>query len=120
MESLLYANFFLWEHVSGSEDIAAEKYHVPTHIQEHIDYVTPGTRLRTGSAKTHPSIPSKKRAASLSGRPDVSLLSGFPNPNSTTCSIYVTADCTRGKIHGLLTAIYSAKDCFVMRMARSH
>ncbi|PNP37057.1 hypothetical protein TGAMA5MH_11028 [Trichoderma gamsii] len=96
-ESLLYADFFLWEHNSGSEDIAAEKYHVPSHIQEHIDYVTPGTRLRTGSAKTRSSIPSEKRAASLSGRPDVSLLSGFPNPNSTTCSIYVTADCTRAQ-----------------------
>lgn len=97
MESLLYADFFLWEHFSGSEDIAAEKYHVPIHIQEHIDYVTPGTRLRTGGAKSPSSIHSKKRAASLIGRPDVSLLSGFPNPNSTTCSIYVTADCTRGE-----------------------
>lgn len=107
MESLLYADFFLWEHNSGSEDIAAEKYHVPVHIQEHIDYMTPGTRLRTGSAKTHSGVPIKKRAASLLGRPDVSLLSGFPNPNSTTCSIYVTADCTRGKFHVFRAAIFS-------------
>ncbi|KAH8122416.1 subtilisin-like protein [Trichoderma asperelloides] len=97
VESLLYADFFLWEHTSGSEDIAAEEYHIPIHIQEHIDYVTPGIRLRTGIAKTHSNIHSKKRAASLSGRPDASLLSGFPHPNSTTCSIYVTEDCTRAQ-----------------------
>jgi hypothetical protein len=54
VENLLYADFFLWEHFSGSKDIAAEGYHVPSHIQEHIDYITPGTRLRTGTAKTIP------------------------------------------------------------------
>jgi tripeptidyl-peptidase-1 len=94
-ESLLFADFFLWEHFSGSQDIAAEGYHIPVHIQEHIDYVTPGTRLRTSGAKTQSNINNKKRAVSLSERPDVSVLPGFPDPNSTTCSIYVTAECTR-------------------------
>ncbi|KAL6889192.1 peptidase S8/S53 domain-containing protein [Trichoderma evansii] len=76
VENLFYTDFFLWEHFSGSEDIAAEEYHIPIHIQEHIDYVTPGTRLRKGSTKTHSNIQSKKRAASLSAQ--------YSIPNGTT------------------------------------
>ncbi|KAK8075930.1 hypothetical protein PG994_003202 [Apiospora phragmitis] len=48
-ENLLYAEFHVWQHPDGSHDISTEAYHVPSHVQEHVDYVTPGTRLRTRS-----------------------------------------------------------------------
>jgi tripeptidyl-peptidase I len=38
VENLLFTDYFYWEHSStGSENIAAEEYHVPAHVQTHID-----------------------------------------------------------------------------------
>lgn len=99
-EDLLFAEFYVWEHSSGSSDISAEEYHIPEYIQEHIDYVTPGTRLRSRDlGKRSWSTEFEKRSGSdylLRPTPHITKLPGFPNPNSTTCDIYVTAECTRG------------------------
>ncbi|KUJ15936.1 alkaline serine protease [Mollisia scopiformis] len=98
-EDLLIAEFFVWEHVSGTNDISTEEYHIPTHIREHIDYVTPGTRLRQRAAKRH--VNKAIRADGLEKRvpdtvkPLITQLPGFPHPNSSVCDIYVTAECTR-------------------------
>ncbi|KAI1124400.1 peptidase S8/S53 domain-containing protein [Nemania abortiva] len=95
VENLLYAEYFIWEHSSGTQDVSTEEYHVPKHIQEHIDYITPGIRLRTRTAQMQSSRDISKRANDM--YEDVTLLSGFPNPNSSTCSLYVTAECTRAQ-----------------------
>ncbi|KAI1745231.1 peptidase S8/S53 domain-containing protein [Xylaria scruposa] len=95
VEDLLYAEYFVWEHSSGTQDVSTEEYHVPKHIQEHIDYITPGIRLRTRAAKMQSSRDISKRANDV--YEDATLLSGFPHPNSSTCSLYVTAECTRAQ-----------------------
>ncbi|ORY68570.1 peptidase S8/S53 domain-containing protein [Pseudomassariella vexata] len=95
VEELLFADFYIWEHVDGSHDLSTEAYYIPTHVSEHIDYLTPGIRLRprekTGKNKN------RKRSSDFRDivKPMITQLPAFPNPNSTTCSIYVTADCTR-------------------------
>ncbi|KAK8022785.1 Tripeptidyl-peptidase sed1 [Apiospora rasikravindrae] len=103
-ESLLFAEFHVWQHnADGTRDISTESYHVPSHVQEHVDYVTPGTRLRKRSSMKggkDGSSQRKKRAGFKDGnvvRPAITKLPGFPNPNATTCDIYVTAECTRGE-----------------------
>jgi tripeptidyl-peptidase I len=93
VEELLVAEFYVWEHSSGTSDISSEEYHVPTHIQEHIDYVTPGTRLRQRKMRAAGAGKLEKR---LGAHPLITQLPGFPNPNSSVCDIYVTAECTRG------------------------
>lgn len=78
--------------------MSTESYHVPSGIQEHIDYVTPGTRLRT---RAHAGKEKKMKRSGFKDdvfRPFITKLPAFPEPNSTTCSIYVTADCTRGRL----------------------
>ncbi|CAK7270744.1 hypothetical protein SEPCBS119000_004243 [Sporothrix epigloea] len=53
-EDLLMTDYHIYKHVeSGASDLAAENYHVPAHVQEHIDYVTPGIRLRRDVDKSH-------------------------------------------------------------------
>ncbi|KAK8091487.1 hypothetical protein PG997_001848 [Apiospora hydei] len=103
-ESLLYAEFHVWQHnTDGTRDISTESYHVPSHVQEHVDYVTPGTRLRKRSAATRGGKDSssqrkEKRGGLKNGnvvRPAITQLPVFPNPNATTCDLYVTAECTR-------------------------
>ncbi|KAI1352315.1 subtilisin-like protein [Xylaria sp. FL0043] len=97
VEDLLFADFYVWEHTDGSTDMSTESYHVPAKIQEHIDYVTPGIRLRT---RAHAGKEKKmKRSTDFKDdvQPFITALPAFPNPNSTTCSIYVTAECTRAQ-----------------------
>ncbi|KAL3426195.1 Pro-kumamolisin [Phlyctema vagabunda] len=96
VEELLVAEFYLWEHVSGTHDVSTEAYHIPTHLREHIDYVTPGTRLRQRHMKASRGNELLRRFDSTVGpTPFITQLPGFPYPNDTTCDIYVTAQCTR-------------------------
>ncbi|KAH8880604.1 alkaline serine protease [Thozetella sp. PMI_491] len=102
VEGLLYTEFYLWKHSSGAHDVSCQEYHIPEQVQEHVDYLTPGSRLRTRKAKM---MAKPKFSNVVSGRPipAITKLPGFPNPNSSTCSIYVTAECTRAQ-YGLPNA----------------
>ncbi|KAH8900403.1 putative Tripeptidyl-peptidase sed1 [Thozetella sp. PMI_491] len=63
-ENLLYTDFFLFEHSeTAAEGIACEEYHIPGHLSEHIDYITPGIRLLRG---TRQSLKKSRRADSES------------------------------------------------------
>ncbi|KAF8136815.1 peptidase S8/S53 domain-containing protein [Mycena galopus ATCC 62051] len=43
-EDLLHAEYYAYEHWdTGKVTIASDAYHLPTHIQDHIEFVTPGT-----------------------------------------------------------------------------
>ncbi|CAI7565483.1 unnamed protein product [Penicillium glandicola] len=46
LEALFKAEFYEHEHASTSSmKIGCEEYHVPEHVQAHIDYITPGVKL---------------------------------------------------------------------------
>lgn len=46
-EELLLTEYHVYEHgETRTRDVAAEHYHVPHSVRDHIDYVTPGIRLR--------------------------------------------------------------------------
>ncbi|KAI8628143.1 subtilisin-like protein [Xylariaceae sp. FL1651] len=99
VEELLFADFYIWEHSDGSTDMSTEAYHLPSKIQEHVDYVTPGTRLRSRQQAAKNKKMKRGTGFMDDVKPFITKLPGFPNPNSTTCSIYVTADCTRAQYH---------------------
>ncbi|EFX06237.1 alkaline serine protease [Grosmannia clavigera kw1407] len=99
-EDLLYAEFYVFEHASGASDVSTEAYHVPEAVREHIDYVTPGVRLRVRRTEKTTTLGSGAvRARTNFGgvRPLKTKLSSFPHPNSSSCSTYVTANCTRNQ-----------------------
>ncbi|PBP18115.1 alkaline serine protease [Diplocarpon rosae] len=96
VEALLFADFYVREHSSGVHDISTQEYHVPAHVREHVDYVTPGTRLRERKIKASRGDELSKRFESTVGaRPLITQLPGFPNPNTSVCDVYVTAECTK-------------------------
>lgn len=105
-DNLLYADFYVWKHSSGVHDLSTEEYHLPAHIQEHVDYITPGTRLRSRNAKISSGDELSKRFSdrlnSGGAKPFIQQLHGQPTTNLTTCDKYVTADCTRGKLDAVL------------------
>lgn len=115
VEELLFAEFHVWEHSDGSSDVAAEMYHIPSHVQEHVDYITPGVRLRARGGE-HPEdkkrdlevrhstkgnnneSKNKKRDLAHNTYIDPTLVPAFDITsvaNSKNCSVYITADCIR-------------------------
>lgn len=62
LEKLLRTEYFHYDHApSGRTTIACDQYHVPAHIQEHVDYITPGLKLLAGTSKSQKSADLAKR-----------------------------------------------------------
>ncbi|KAH7038297.1 peptidase S8/S53 domain-containing protein [Microdochium trichocladiopsis] len=103
VEELLYAEFHVWQHKDGFEDISTDAYHVPSHIKEHIDYITPGTRLRAikRTAEAKGQQKKQRRSGDLNIRPEPLYRTSFkgqPDPfviNATSCDVNIVADCLR-------------------------
>lgn len=98
-EDLLYTSFNVYEHLeTRSLSVACSEYHLPVHVREHVDYITPGIRLRTDPGrrkrKEH-----DHRAATHRSRGIQSMvipngrLPGLPKLNNSTCASYVTNLC---------------------------
>ncbi|KAL9100078.1 MAG: hypothetical protein Q9163_004502 [Psora crenata] len=50
LEGLIHAEYYSYEHYqTGKTNIGCDEYYVPVHVQEHIDYITPGLKLLTPS-----------------------------------------------------------------------
>ncbi|CAK7264271.1 hypothetical protein SEPCBS119000_000903 [Sporothrix epigloea] len=109
-EELLMTEYHIYEHTaSGDNDLAAEDYHVPHQVREHIDYVTPGIRLRRDLGNDRrlqhrQQVEDEDRRRSLHARymgkvdlgsysPD--LVMSFPPTNLTNCDRFVTPECIR-------------------------
>lgn len=46
MESLLFTVYYEYEDLkTGGVQRACDRYHVPTHLRQHIDYITPASGL---------------------------------------------------------------------------
>jgi len=59
LESLLNTKYHVYEHTkTGKQTVACDEYKVPSHVQEHVDYITPGIKLFT---------PEKPRSAQPEG-----------------------------------------------------
>ncbi|KAL8663945.1 MAG: hypothetical protein Q9202_003494 [Teloschistes flavicans] len=109
VEKLLQAEYHQYEHAqTGKTNVGCDQYHVPAHVQKHVDYVTPGIKLLT------PSRPTSKAAAqaiekrtfgvtapnmppvrpSLKALPDT-LTNLLKLPLSQLCTLAVTPDCIK-------------------------
>lgn len=57
-----------------------------------------------------------KRSFKDDVRPFITKLPVFPEPNSTTCSVYVTAECTRGRF--MMSTCLGIRDTHVAFIAQ--
>ncbi|KAK3936734.1 alkaline serine protease [Diplogelasinospora grovesii] len=95
VEDLLLADFYVFEHLStGTKNVACDEYHVPKHIQEHIDYITPGIRLRAKKTQKKP-----KRAVTPKHGPVIvqAEAADLPPLNASVCYKYVTPECVKAQ-----------------------
>ncbi|KAB5513198.1 putative Tripeptidyl-peptidase sed1 [Coniochaeta sp. 2T2.1] len=95
-EDLLFTEFYVYEHRhTGTQNIACDEYHVPAHIGEHIDYITPGIKMRAAQLR--------KRGVSSMNTGAIPLPIGnarlptLPQLNSSVCNKYVTNQCVRNQ-----------------------
>lgn len=52
-ENLLRTEYYVYEHgPTGRTTVACDEYHVPKHVQKHVDYITPGLKLMAGGKAT--------------------------------------------------------------------
>ncbi|RDW69349.1 subtilisin-like protein [Coleophoma cylindrospora] len=62
LESLIHTKFHAFEHTAtGSMNIACDEYHIPAHIQQHVDYITPGIKLLPPSRRQNTTADIEKR-----------------------------------------------------------
>ena len=55
VEALINAEYYHYEHYqTGKTNVGCDEYSVPAHLQEHIDYITPGLKLLTPSMPREP------------------------------------------------------------------
>lgn len=89
VESLLKADYHIWEHTeTGSASISCDEYHVPQHIQQYIDFITPTVGLSQRST-----LRKQERNGQLGALSKVALASARSNDNLTECSEYITPAC---------------------------
>lgn len=103
-EDLLFTDYFVWEHTpTGSENIAAEAYHIPDDVQAHIDYITPGIRLRPDPGAVR-RLKRSMEAESMRKRSVKAMNIGMefitnaeapPPLNSSICDTFVSQECVR-------------------------
>lgn len=108
VDDLLLTEFHVYEHTStGTQNIAAEEYHVPAEIRDHIDYITPGIRLRVDPGKAK-QLRRRNAAENLRKRGVTAMNTGavpianarlpsLPALNQSNCYKYVTNQCVRSK-----------------------
>lgn len=47
VEDIMFADFYIFEHeTTGTKNVAVDEYHLPQEIQEHVDFITPGIKMR--------------------------------------------------------------------------
>ncbi|KAJ4390838.1 hypothetical protein N0V93_004437 [Gnomoniopsis smithogilvyi] len=111
VEEIMVADFYVFEHsVTGTKNVAVDEYHLPQDIQEHVDYITPGIKMRPDPRelkkmknKRHTMDPVKR-----SFKPTHSFIDEakpqavIPNFNTSiltpeNCDEYVTAACMRSQ-----------------------
>lgn len=107
-ERLLLAEYHLYEHrASGTHDVATRDYHVPRHLAQHIDYITPGVRLRADPKK----VDAARRAVAVDDDAEglqkrtvsmikaAKVLPTLPPLNASSCGTYITNECLSAQYH---------------------
>ncbi|KAF2770431.1 subtilisin-like protein [Teratosphaeria nubilosa] len=101
-EELLKAKYHFYENIAMEKStIACDEYHVPAHVKQHIDYITPGIKLYATKAGKPASGEVQKRIFGVgSGNsqppPTLPLPIGLPPLDTLLlgfCDIVITPEC---------------------------
>ena len=106
LESLLATQYHIFHHMPTQEDhIGCSEYHVPQHIQEHIDFITPTVSFAKvkGRDKMKKSISKSLSPAALNPHVTPAGSNVFISDSEVPCYAAVTPDCIRRM---LISSVY--------------
>ena len=96
-EQLFSTQFHVFEHSEvGTTATACDEYHLPKHMQQHIDYISPGIKLIAPRSKAMAKRNLEKRRIGKIGqfKPLDSQQTGDYNPNDlSNCDVEITPNC---------------------------
>lgn len=104
LEALLHTEYFQFHHeTTGKTSIACDEYHVPAHIQEHIDFIKPGLTLLGGGKRSSKNEKKKrgfrtkegKFSGPVLGKKITSDLSPGSAASLTGCDTMITPACIK-------------------------
>lgn len=116
VEDILLADFYFFIHAgTGTKNVAVDEYHLPQAVQEHVDFITPGIKMRTDPRELKKKMkkrdrqqveksakkrfqPTNTAVDAAKGNPKgFTFLPNFDPANLTLadCDTYVTAACMR-------------------------
>ena len=120
LERLVLAEFHHYQHTAtGNINVGCDEYHVPRHVQKHVDYITPGLKLLTPSPSKRRTLPTKeKRTFGVTGgnvsngtdpmRPILPPLKAkLPVDIKTLLSEPLEQACQKAIIPGCISALYN-------------
>lgn len=96
VENLLHTDFYHWHHdASGVQDIAAEEYHLPADLRRHVDYITPGIRLRTDTSRPKKRSQQNKQRRGITPAANGTLTYSPPSDPNVCNVTHVTPQCVQ-------------------------
>ncbi|RKU41457.1 hypothetical protein DL546_002597 [Coniochaeta pulveracea] len=109
-EEILHTQYYIYQHTeSGIHNIACPDYHVPRHVQAHIDYITPGIRLLSAGYKDKQMTSIRRQAVKRQFEPDHIHVTVSPDSNTAEewaellhpgpCTSDITPTCIRNQYH---------------------
>ena len=119
LENLVLAEFHHYEHSeTGKTNVGCDEYHVPQHVKEHVDYITPGLKLLTPSVKHGAtSLELEKRTFGVTGNQSNStdpmkpilppLKAKLPVDIKTLLSQPLKQSCQQGIIPDCISTLYN-------------
>jgi len=100
LEALIKAKYHEYKHVdTGAIHVACTEYHVPHHVQKHVDYITPGINLISTKSKDIQGRALRKRDdhritdTSIPIGIDTDTLALAPSYNLSSCGDLMTPYC---------------------------
>lgn len=107
LEELLDTEYHVYLHEpTGKHNVACDKYHLPKHVQSHVDYITPGIKLFATGGKDGKTI-EKRTFGVTSGKGNSGLLPPplkslgmtlealLAIPELQVCSVAITPPCIK-------------------------
>ena len=109
VEGLIQTEYYHYEHLStGKTNIGCDEYHLPGHVTQHVDYVTPGLKLLTPS---RPRDGIEKRTFGVTGqkgkKPQPPLKKALPMALSELLALLLKTICQQSIIPECIKTMYN-------------
>ena len=107
MEDLLHTEYYAYEHAEqGTTATSCEQYHVPKHVQKHVDYITPGVKLMAPVKRGHKKTDTKTKRSFGVSQPGPNTPFLFNEVDIPLSDVNDTSTCDQAITPACVAALY--------------